>query len=173
MDVCLVGNGPISDADRTFINSNACDQVVRFNDMKNITQGERCDVHVVRSNGNRFWGIVNPPKIDIGKVPLLQIGGSRASIAGQDVLDVLDNQAARIYPSCAHDQRAATKTFTSGALVMSYFNEKPSVRTIHVFGMNFLPAKNNTHDVNREKVLHDWCCDKCQIHKTSRQTYYP
>ena len=174
MDVCLVGNGPISKEDRRFINSEACHRVVRFNDMKNMLEGERCDVHVVRSNGTGFWGLVNPPKIDVGRVPLLQIGGSRAPTkGGEEVLAVLDNESTRIYPSCTHNQRATTKTFTSGALVMSHYNEKPSVRTIHVFGMNFLPARNNTHDVDREKAMHESCCHKCQIHSTPRQTYYP
>ena len=55
MNVCVVGNGPLSKYDRDFIESSECDEVWRFNDMKNMKKGERCDGRFVRSNGRNFF----------------------------------------------------------------------------------------------------------------------
>ena len=56
---------------------------------------------------------------------------------------------------------------------MAYYHEQPSVRTVHTFGMNFLPSRGNVHAVESEQRLHEACCTNCAIHATPRQTYLP
>ena len=82
MNICIVGNGPLSEKNRQEIkSSDLCDKVVRFNDMKNMEPGEPVDLHVVRSWGNSWWGIAEKPnkktnytgRPDVD-VPLIVIG---------------------------------------------------------------------------------------------------
>jgi hypothetical protein len=169
--VCLVGNGPISEENRRFIASDECDTVVRFNDMKNAREGERCDLHVTRSNGNDYWGIINRPVVDFGKVPLLLIGrAKKPPPEDRRVVDVLE-RGVGLYNGC-NGHKQPKKSLTSGAMVMSFFQEIPSVSIIHTFGMNFIHT-TSFHDIKNEKTVHDVCCTKCIFHQTPTQTYLP
>jgi hypothetical protein len=51
MDICVVGNGPLSKENRAQIQK--CELVVRFNDCKNMKKNERMDIHVMREIGNK------------------------------------------------------------------------------------------------------------------------
>ena len=101
LGVCVVGNGPLSSEDREFINSTKCDEVWRFNDMKNMRKGERCDGRFVRYHGRPpgYWGISNPPKIAVPKAAKrIYMGGPKHDNA---------TSVKHIFPKC-HKERSHT-----------------------------------------------------------------
>ena len=62
--------------------------------------------------------------------------------------------------------------YTSGAIGISYFQQRQDVQKITILGMNFMQPKGNGHDTN-EKPKMDSCCTKCKIRKTPQNTYHP
>lgn len=66
--VCVVGNGPLSPAQRTQILS--CDVIIRFNQLNTRLCGERLDIWVVRYAGHvpaRYHGLNNTVACGVGK----------------------------------------------------------------------------------------------------------
>ena len=174
MNVCLVGNGPLSQDDRKFIESSECDQVWRFNDMKNMRIGERCDGQFVRSFGENYWGIHNPPKFVNKNIPLIAIGEATRELPKDRVQDVLETSRLS-YEDCACRNDCTSNAnwhFTSGAIGISYFEKRQDVKTINILGMNFSRAKDSQHEED-EKAILDACCTKCNIRPTFKNTYLP
>jgi hypothetical protein len=178
MNICLIGNGPLSEIDRTFIESSECGQVWRFNDMKNMNLGERCDGRFVRSNGYNYWGIINPPKFDVTNVPMIAIGESKLNLSPYKQLQkiLIDtnifSNCKDCFNSCSTDKSLNGWAFSSGAIAISYFEGRRDVANLHIFGMNFMFTLGSQHDKN-QNVMVDSCCTKCIVHKTYKNTYYP
>ena len=180
MHLCVVGNGPLSLSDRDFINSpSQCDEVWRFNDMKNMEKGDRCDGRFVRLNqSGNFWGITNPPKNLTRNVPIIQIGESSKKLItppGCPVKQVLKTHELSYTDckDCVDGCKSKTPVgYTSGAIGISYFQQRQDVQKITILGMNFMQPKGNGHDTN-EKPKMDLCCTKCSIRKTPQNTYFP
>jgi hypothetical protein len=165
MEYCLVGNGPLSDRDKWFINSSFCDVVVRFNDMKNSSKGDRCDIHAIRSDGNKYHGIRNPPNVDLGCKQFLVIGTGGMNNLPDDLKigEVIENVHS-VY------NRTSDITYSSGSLAINHYNSVPDIHKIHTFGMNF---NLTAHHKRKEMNLHSQHCEKCIIHSTYKDSYLP
>lgn len=176
--MCLVGNGPLSQDDRTFFASKQnCDTVVRFNDAKNLRQGERCDLHVVRAVKDGYWGTSHSHPAFPLQAPLFVIGGTGELPRGRNVYTRLMSAGNHVFDHCKGCKGCITDgathpwLFQSGAYVLSFFQDHPMVGKIHTFGMNF---KNDSpeHASFSAQDVRD-CCSKCVVHKTYKMTYKP
>ena len=56
-EITVVGNGPLTKKDKEEINASAC--VLRFNDSKNMQDGDKCDAVAIRSH---ILSVENPPE---------------------------------------------------------------------------------------------------------------
>tara|TARA_B100001094_G_C18193318_1_gene808859 strand:+ start:5968 stop:6675 length:708 start_codon:yes stop_codon:yes gene_type:complete len=199
-NICIVGNGPLSKEDRKFINSNHCDEVWRFNDMKNMEYGERCDGQFIRDNGKTYSGLEIRSKFDINNIPIIAIKGgdghwftlkrllwplfnfldSNKVLPKEYTKKIIDinNPNFKLYNNCTkcpNDCKANSYLkFTSGAIGISYFQDQQNVENIHILGMNFIERSflKVGHEMNEKSFL-DSCCTKCNIHKTYKNTYLP
>lgn len=195
-NICIVGNGPLTKEDREFINSNHCDEVWRFNDMKNMEHGERCDGQFIRDNGKTYSGLEIRSKFDINNIPIIAIQGGDGIwftlkrlfypllnfLNSDNVLPKeytkkiinIDNPNFKLYnncPKCPNNCKSNSYLkFTSGAIGISYFQDQQDVENIHILGMNFIEMPG--HEIN-EKSFIDSCCTKCNIHQTYKNTYLP
>lgn len=176
LEVCVVGNGPLSSKDREFINSTKCDEVWRFNDMKNFRKGERVDGHIVRSNGRGGSGYHGLNKrtekklssLDWSAVKRMYMGGPKGDI---DAHGHKIDAHGYIFPSCHKKKSRAASAFTSGATALSYFEGRDDVDSINVLGMNFLPGRAK-HERGEKKII-EKCCTKCHVRKPPKNTYAP
>ena len=185
-EITVVGNGPLSPDDRQMIEQSAC--IFRFNDRKNMLAGDRTDVHVVRDN--TIHAINRAQQDDVCILPIA------ARWSTLDKLNDLRNQdyklleplliyesyhkkdkviddSAVIFPSCKAKSFHAEQVHgpTSGAAVIDWLEQDPSVETIHVFGMNW--NKRDPHVDFVKKKLVETCCTKCEFHKTESPSYFP
>ena len=143
--------------------------------MKNMRAGERCDGHFVRSFGQGFWGIENPPKFAADDVSLISIGQSDHALPTDRHVHALPDTKRAPYPSCPEHADATSDApwgYTSGAIAIGYFQERADVQRIDVLGMNFTQSADSKHDT-REKPMMNACCSKCVVHPTPRNTYLP
>ena len=165
MSVCVVGNGPLSEQDRKFIQA-SCDTVYRFNHMHHMKENEKCDVHIIRQCGKKcWWGINTPPPKFVGALPTVMIGST--SPPNKDIIKKISN---------AHEIYNGVKTnakwgFTSGTIVLSDLQQDDNVKEVNVLGMNFTKShEGSQHDTN-EKEYNEKYCTKCKFHKTVRNDY--
>mgnify|MGYP001245262042 CR=1 FL=1 len=197
MNICIVGNGPLSEENREQIkSSDLCDKVVRFNDMKNMKPEEPVDLHVVRSWGKSWWGLAEHPnkktnytgRPDVD-VPLIVIGEARRGgqlPENKEVYKFVTRNKNKTKPGptprsiydgcefCGGSCVSNAHNFTSGAHAISLFQADTDVENIHVFGMNFTTNLKPKHQhATNEFELHSNCCTKCTIHKTPKDTYAP
>ena len=146
--------------------------VVRFNDMKNMQRGERCDLHVVRWNGASWWGIQNPPAY-VTDAPLVVIGrNARVLVPAQrGIHDTIDSFMDAYDGQCA---APGDWGFSSGTVVLSYLQALSNVQRIDVFGMNFkFRTDVDTGHSRRERTCNHAHCTKCVFHDPPTDSYLP
>ena len=182
--VAVVGNGPISEEDRSNINKANC--VLRFNDLKNYKTGERFDVHVTRfSNG--YWSGMHL----LHHAPyVLPIAMTSSDVKNSWVLYgrkklptilVYENKknvelppTSKIFmrSTCGDEclQSSADWGPSSGAAVIDMLENLESVKKIEVYGMNWNGNKNHI-DFKVPNIVPKYC-SKCKLHPTSNNDYY-
>lgn len=181
-EVCMVGNGPISDLERKHIN--LCHTVVRFNDTKNRLPSERCDIHIMRKNRIHPSSHDNYPVSSHDGVSNVMLVGNNASYTG--VLKPFvthriqyankHSEKVSVFRACPtsvfdiYTRLNISKHPSLGLISLSYFDAMPEVRSIHTYGMNF--NFTSSHSKNEMDLLQQ-CCIKCIIHKPERSTYSP
>jgi len=198
--VAVVGNGPISEEDRK--NINKFDTIIRFNDMKNKTRGEKTSIHIVRqiSPKDDFFGKTNMKR----GVPIILIATKKeyAEKCKQkyNMLDyIIVNEPSRNSYEAGKDNEmfqgcSLCKTEScleidsdlgpsSGIVILDYLNKNPNIDKIEVFGMNWnFHLKNygggtkiydtKLHHMGNEGKIVNSCCNKCVIHTPPKDTYY-
>ena len=166
--VCVVGNGPLTPAERREINA-SCEVVYRFNDLKNWETSDRVDVHVQREweGTHKYAGE--------GMAPCAQallVGIHASQDAGQKGAMALPTRGLRAYDvfGTCKPHNPVSRNPSTGSILLSELQADQSVSGIDVYGMNWSFSKQQGHSM-QEGDLVDACCTKCKIHRTSRSTY--
>tara|TARA_B100000575_G_C23074098_1_gene618677 strand:+ start:107 stop:856 length:750 start_codon:yes stop_codon:yes gene_type:complete len=175
LDVAVVGNGPISHADRKAIAK--ASKVVRFNDVNNFWEGERTTLRVVRHPSWFTLKHVGAPTWHV--VPTDGLAPKDAEIITgvyerQHTNDNILPDDSRLFPSCfCGDSCLQAKTWagpSTGGVALSVLQELENVDVINVYGMNWNgPADMHIDFANRTMVR--GCCTKCIIHPTANNDY--
>ena len=167
-NICVVGNGPLSDSQRRDIkNEESCPFVIRFNDMKNKESNDKTSLQVARERENtHIYEGYNTTDTH----PVILVG-NHASIDMKDNSRVIDrielqNENMDVFENC----RIKVKKPTSGTLLLNYLNTNYDGE-IKIYGMNW-NMFDNTHD-KRERILIEKCCKRCIVHKTPNNSYLP
>jgi hypothetical protein len=166
--VCVIGSGPLSEAQRIEIGQ-CPGKVVRFNDRKNRRAWEREDVHVIRHHEeseeaggftvcNRHHG--QPPQCEYHKT----FGGR-------------EEQGYPLFRNCAERNEIEEIEYiegwpTTGTMYLSDAQKEEHIETIRVYGMNWNMIDKHTHR-DSEGALIKKCCKKCDINKTPYGRYCP
>ena len=181
--VAVVGNGPLSNEDRYNINKANC--VIRFNDLKNFKQGEKCDIHAVRYHNGGFPGINLSPK----NAKILPVSPNVYSVYNsQDLCNIEGLPPLLIYdPGLPNDLDKSVSVFensncgkeciqssseygpSTGTAVIDMLEKCNSVNKIDVYGMNW----NGPHghlDFKNPTIVQKFC-SKCNIHRTPNNKY--
>jgi len=175
MDVAVVGNGPISRADRREIEEAAV--VIRFNDVNNYWEGEKTTLRVVRHPSWFTLKHISVPKWHVAPTDGLAPSDA-ALVTGvyerQHGSENLLPDTARLFPSCnCGDDCLESRTWagpSTGGVALSVLQEIQNVETIDVYGMNWNgPADMHIDFANRTMVPD--CCTKCVIHPTASNDY--
>ena len=165
--VCVVGNGPLTDAERDRIRE--CQMVYRFNDMKNLADGDRVDVHVQREwEGTRNYageGMAPHAKRYLVGMHAAEDAASKGATA----LTTQGLRAFKVFDTCKPGNRVSTNPST-GTILLSELHARPDVSKIDVFGMNWSFSGSQGHS-REERSLIDGCCTKCVVHHPARSTY--
>lgn len=174
--VAVVGNGPISHADRTAIESHQI--VVRFNDVNYMHAGERTTIHVVREPTSL------KPKVPVS-APIWAVSPVESYVPADAAWStpVYERQYkgqnwisddAVIFPQCGGCADCLQSgTFagpSTGAVALSELNELEGVSKIDVFGMNWNGPARIHIDFNNRTLVHD-CCHKCVFNETHSDYY--
>ena len=174
LDVAVVGNGPISRADRRQIE--AASRVVRFNDVNNYWEGEKTTLRVVRHPSWFTLKHVGAPKWHVA--PTDDLAPSDAELVTgvyerQHSTDNILPDTTRLFPSCPCGDSCLQRTTwagpSTGGVALSALQELDNVETIHVFGMNWNGHPGHT-DFLYPTLVAD-CCSKCTIHPTRSTDY--
>ena len=173
--LCVVGNGPLSEADRLEIAK--CSTVARFNDMKNIESGERVDIHVMREwqdthvYSGRSRHHSSASSVLVGMHALEDSG---RSVRGASSIQLPGRHRYHTFPACATtlvDKSEIDRHPTTGTIYLSELQSDETIKRVDVFGMNWNITSG--HHSTREGALVDACCTKCVVHKTPRDAYSP
>lgn len=175
MDVAVVGNGPISRADRVEIAEATV--VIRFNDVNNYLEGEKTTLRVVRHPSWFTLKHVGAPKWHV--VPTDALAPSSAALVTavyerQHGRDNIAPDTTRLFPgcwcgdACLHNQTWAGPS--TGGVALSVLQEIRNVETIDVYGMNWNgPAEMHADFANQTLIVD--CCTKCVVHPTASNDY--
>uniref|UniRef100_A0A6C0IY35 Uncharacterized protein n=1 Tax=viral metagenome TaxID=1070528 RepID=A0A6C0IY35_9ZZZZ len=177
--IAVVGNGPISKADRYFINSQNC--IIRFNDQKNKLKDERTDVLVLRNNtihlsqkDSTIWPVIPFCKtIEDYQVKYHKL--IKPIHVYEDLCDddrnVQEMKSKKVYNNCIKQNihGNATSGISTGTAVLSSLQNDDNIESINVFGMNFNGGWWHV-DFN-DPNLSNICCTKCIFHKTRMEQY--
>ena len=192
-EMCVVGNGPLTDLEREHIRN--CHKIVRFNDTKNRLPFERCDIHIMRQHHMHHSVTDNyPASYHDGSSSVILVGKNALStevlsdyvierLTYQEPFDSTEYTALGtpmekfdVFPNC-NTTRIAKSTLNNisshpslGSIALSVLDAMESVKTLHVYGMNF--SFLNSHTKKEKDVLHQ-CCSKCIIHETEKTRYLP
>lgn len=173
--VTVVGNGPLSDDDRSQINSSMC--VIRFNDMKNKRHNENVSLVAIRDN--MFH---QAPK----NIPILAVvtDFSRMLSTDKQMIDesiiihepflqkpgnIIEDKA--LFPNC-HEIHHHSETIhgpSTGTSVIDHLESDQRVERIDVYGMNW--NSKHAHVDFKYPHLVPECCSKCVIHPTPSSEY--
>ena len=174
--IAVVGNGPISEADRAEIETH--DVVVRFNDANFYRLGEKVTLHVVREP------TALDPSVPIDAL-IWDVSPLKAFLRYDAALtspvyerDYHDEEWASpesiIFPSCGvcpDCKQAGTFAGPStGAVAISELNELDAVNTMNVYGFNWNGAARIHIDFLNKSLVKD-CCTKCIFHSTQSDWY--
>lgn len=189
-NVVVVGNGPLCDEDREDINSGKYDCIVRFNDRKNLKDGEKTTVHAVR-DVPKWFGVRSYPGVTNNEQVWLQPVTARPKTVkkliqkdyANGLLPALyvheENSqvfSSHLFPGCAEcktkfecETSASKYGPSTGAVILDALQSSPHVDQIHVYGMNW--NGNEQHLDFRQPDLVPECCTKCVIHQTASGQY--
>ena len=175
LDVAVVGNGPISRADRAEIAK--ASRVIRFNDVNNYWEGEKTTLRVVRHPSWFTLKHVGAPKWHVA--PTDGLAPNDADLVTgvyerQHKGDNLLPDTARLFPSCFCGpsclQAVTWAGPSTGGVALSVLQDLEHVETINVYGMNWNgPADMHIDFANRTMI--EGCCTKCVIHPTASDDY--
>ena len=165
--VCVVGNGPLTPAERREINA-SCDTVYRFNDLKNWETGDRIDVHVQREweRTHKYAGEGMAPH---ARPLLVGIHASEDAGPGATALTTRGVRAYDVFGACK-PHNPVSRNPSTGSILLSELQADQNVSGIDVYGMNWSFSKQQGHSAQEGELI-DECCTKCAIHQTSRSTY--
>lgn len=187
-EVCLVGNGPLSEEDRIKINN--CKQIIRFNSVKNFKEGERIDVHTVRCSSAYFLRdlkmLPDVPKIiiftnkkeiqkyrkQLKKYKLLTPIFTYEPGRSDDMSYMKDQSIFDKCNMCLNNECKYSNTISgvsTGTVVINHLESLHNIKKIYVFGMNWNGEHAHLDFANPEIVPK--CCRKCIIHKTATKNY--
>ena len=188
-NIAVVGNGPISEEDRSNINKADC--VIRFNKLKNYKKGERFDVHATRNISSQdvtdFSGLDLPHRASF-VLPIairhLMVENSKQLIGRKKLPTILVYQEimknveaspnSRLFPhsvcrnECKHS--STDRGPSIGTVVIDMLEKLKSVKKIDVYGMNWNGTK--VHNDFKYPYIVSKYCSKCEIHPTSKSGYY-
>jgi hypothetical protein len=174
--IAVVGNGPISEADRAAIEAHQV--VVRFNDVNFMRRGERVTLHVVREP------TAMEPRVPVD-APIWDVSPMRSFLRSDAALtspvyerDYNDAEWTSpnsvIFPSCgicpSCRQANSFAGPSTGALAISELNELDAVNRIDVYGMNWVGAARIHIDFENKTLVQD-CCHSCIFHHTASDYY--
>lgn len=184
--VAVVGNGPLSEHDRRDINNS--DYVIRFNDLKNFRDGERCDIHAIRHHGTfDFASIYKTPNysqiIPVAPNPECVFNSKylsgKTGLAPLFLFDPRKNNIlssnTRVFKNstCSEECIPSNSDFgiSTGTAVIDALESCNSVNKINIYGMNW----NGEHEHLDFKYpyLVKKYCNKCKIYKTNSNNYLP
>lgn len=189
--IAVVGNGPISQKDRSLINK--FKYVYRFNDCKNMKVNDKITHLVVRQSGNTGFvhGIDKNYKCPLDVPNLIFIGTD----------ETLFQKLKQNNPSCylkmieIYEKNICNKTScsikhndkikfngiyvepsnadwggSSGFYMLADLTNSPLPKEIHIFGMNWNFDRMG-HNSKWEKKIIKKLCQNCRVHPTSANTY--
>lgn len=186
--IALVGNGGISEEQRKLI-AKDYDHVVRFNDMKNLRDGDRTTLHVCRYRLDCWDAPYSGLSCYRRAVPLLLIGGEDEHGHCPDLNDRYGvhpcpdgrrydvaatlKRKTRVLPSIPEAASANEATYgpSTGLYVIALFHAMAEVAEIHTFGMNF-QFYEKSHSRHEGRLV-DLYCKKVTVHKTPTSEYEP
>lgn len=198
-NVAVVGNGRLTREDRERINGPEFDCIVRFNDRKNLQQGERTTVHAVRdipdSNvsflSRKFRG---EQRIIPGLVPREEVFVQPVTARPDRIWRRFENTTTlppilvqedggtvasddMYFPECDKckdgtfecNPSATSMGPSTGTVLINALEAQSSTSAIHVFGMNW---NGGDHHIDfKQPELVSVCCTKCDIHPTASSDY--
>lgn len=183
-NIAVVGNGPLSEEDRSNINKADC--VIRFNNLRNYKTGERFDVHVTRHSNGDWLGMhlfhhapfilpiamrhsdVKNSRVLYGrkKLPTILVYENNKNVDLPPTSKIFKNSACG--DECKHS--SADWGPSSGAAVIDMLENLKSVKKIGVYGMNW--SGNKHHNDFKYPYIVPKYCSKCEIHPTPNSGYY-
>jgi hypothetical protein len=188
LQVAVVGNGPLQQADREAIESS--DVVIRFNDCAYLREGEKTTLRVVRHPfpllhdfvEAPIWHIAprkglceshrpdRPVEICPHHSVVIFTPAYQSQYGSTNELD----SSARIFSECdANNSNIQGLRYggpSSGGLVLSHLQSSQDVASIDVFGMNW-NGNPALHVDFANRSLVGECCTKCRIHQTATSFY--
>tara|TARA_B100000482_G_scaffold190531_1_gene173844 strand:- start:950 stop:1567 length:618 start_codon:yes stop_codon:yes gene_type:complete len=196
-NVAVVGNGSLTPEDREQINNSNFDCIVRFNDRKNLIDGEKTTVHAVRDlpsdstflsqlifgKQRRVPGLVPGEHVFVQPITA-RPDSIRDKFAGTTMLPPIlvqekggSVESEQYFPDCVKCQNgeydcntsASTSGPSSGTVLINILDAQPTTTSIHVFGMNWNGGHNH-FDFKQPELISD-CCVKCNIHPTASSNY--
>lgn len=175
LKVAVVGNGPISRADRAEIAKAA--KVIRFNDVNNYWEGEKTTLRVVRHPSWFTLKHVGAPKWHVA--PTAELSPSNAELLTgvyerQHGGDNLLSDSTKLFPSCFCGPSCLQATTwagpSTGGVALSVLQEISNVERIDVYGMNWNGPADMHIDFANTTIVES-CCTKCVIHPTATNEY--
>lgn len=168
LQVCVVGNGPLSRSDREAIDK--CQKVIRFNDTKNKLDYEKTDLLFLRDNGSGWWGTEK-----CGNTPVVLLENPDTTnqtwphnckvVARMRHFDTA-------FPGCANRKTlTAEHGASSGLMAIQALEQDKSVSSVDVFGMNW--NFEQPHHLKDEEAIIRKCASKAKIHATQTASYLP
>ncbi len=169
--VAIVGNGPVSHSQRLDLKSqDKFDVVVRFNKLNFYEEGERFDVHVIRSNVRSFWGIKEAKKHP--EMPMIVLGTTdrnRPELRTFEDVTFIDPMTDRSQNNADYAVfnlplttiQSAEYGPSTGLIIISYYASISS--SIDLYGFNWDKKSLHVHLQNEEKIIRD-NCKICTIH---------
>lgn len=201
-NIAVVGNGPLSEDDRARINGSGYDCVVRFNDRKNLREGEPTTVHVVRDLPHApsgIWGLFGGGARDVpGLVPHEKVFVQPVTTQPGAICSLFEH-ATSLPPILVHERSTRGGTHAPPERIFpacekcgsvyecdtsaSRFGPSTGAAILNV--LNAAPAttridvfgmnwRGGDHHLDfQQPTLVSDCCDKCVIHPTASENYTP
>ena len=178
--VTVVGNGPLSHADRLSISRSEC--VVRFNDAPGYRKGEPFYALVLREHTMHLSAVAmygGSPYI--WTIPVISDKKQLAPLTGRATAPIYISQFQygtpaytnlTLFPGCkgSKAQNETRKGPSTGCAFINHVQTyRDDVERVHVYGMNW--NDTNLHVDFKYKRLVRECCTKCVIHHTSSSEY--
>jgi hypothetical protein len=175
LDVAVVGNGPISRADRAAIGKAA--RVIRFNDVNNFWEGEKTTLRVVRHPSWFTLKHVGAPKWHVSPTDNLAPNDAELVTGVYERQHGNDNilpASSQLFPSCFCGPSCLQATTwagpSTGGVALSVLQDINNIATIDVYGMNWNGPADMHIDFANGTIV-EACCTKCVVHPTASDSY--